>query len=302
MAFSAKSTAEEVTEGLDLNGRTFVVTGVNSGLGYETMRVLTMRGAHVIGAARNMAKARESCALINGNATPIACELSEMDSVAACAYKIKAMGIGVDVLICNAGIMALPELQVKNGLEMQFLTNHLGHFLLTYLLQDALKASPEGRIVMLSSAAHRMAPRGGIAFDNLDGRDSYSPWAAYGQSKLANLLTARSFNERLAGSSVTANAVHPGVITTNLGRNMSGWFGRVLSNPMVNSVRQSFMKTVPQGAATQCYVAAHPDLKGVGGKYYVDCKPAAVSIQAKDDKLAKRLWDYSLEYLRDYLD
>ena len=132
----AKSTAEEVTAGLDLSDKTFVVTGVNSGLGHETMRVLTSRGAHVIGAARSMDKATAACDSVEGESTPVACELSDMDSVAACARTIQDSGKAVDGLICNAGIMALPELKVKDGLELQFLTNHMGHFLLTYLLQE----------------------------------------------------------------------------------------------------------------------------------------------------------------------
>ena len=180
--FNKKSTAEDVTSGLDLSGLNILITGVNSGLGFESMRVLADRGAHVIGAARTLKKAREACKSVQGKTTPVACELSDMSSVAKCAEKVKALAIPIDRIICNAGIMALPKLQVKNGLEMQFLTNHMGHFLLLSLLQETVKESSEGRIVLLSSAAHQLTVKGGINFNNLDGSRGYSAWQFYGQS------------------------------------------------------------------------------------------------------------------------
>ena len=302
MAFNARSTAEQVTEGLDLSGKTYLVTGVNSGLGMETMRVLTMRGGHVIGAARTMSKARDACESIDGKTTPVACELSEMDSVAACAYKVRTLGIPIDALICNAGIMALPELTVKRGLEMQFLTNHMGHFLLTYLLQDELIKAEEGRIVILSSSAHWAARGKGIDFTNLDGSKGYDPFDFYCKSKLANLLTARAFNNHLNESGVTANAVHPGVINTGLSRDVGGLLGAVFNNKMFAKVSSVFMKSIPQGASTQCYVATHPEVKGVGGLYFADNKPAKMSAQAGNDDLGLKLWDYSLRYLHEYVE
>ena len=166
--FTKRSTAEQVTNDVDLTGKTIVLTGVNSGLGYETMRVLTARGAHVIGLARTLHKATEACKQMDGTTTPVACELSDLDSVKRCAGSIVAKDIPIDVLICNAGIMALPKLILKDGLEMQFLTNHMGHFLLVYLLQEKVKQA-QGRIVMLSSSGHQLTVKGGINFDNLDG-------------------------------------------------------------------------------------------------------------------------------------
>lgn len=300
--FDRRATAEEVTAGLDLSGKTVAVTGVNSGLGHETMRVLAERGAHVIGAARTLDKAREACESVDGDTTPVACELSEMDSVLECARTINALDVPLDVLICNAGIMAPARLSVKNGLESQFLTNHMGHFLLTYLLQDALKEAPEGRIVMLSSLAHALAGRRAIDYDNLDGSRGYRPWQFYGQSKLANLLAARAFNERLRGSSVTANAVHPGVISTNLSRDVGGLSGWLLRNPAVSALSARLLnKSVAEGASTQCFVATHPSLKGVGGRYFADNAEARPLIRGKPRELAERLWAFSVDYLAPYL-
>jgi WW domain-containing oxidoreductase len=300
--FNSRSTAEEVTAGLDLSGKTVVVTGVNSGLGHETLRVLAQRGAHVIGAARTLEKARAACKSVAGDTTPVACELAEMESVRDCARTINALDAPVDVLICNAGIMAPARLSVKNGLESQFLTNHMGHFLLTYLLQDTLKKAPEGRIVMLSSLAHALAGRRAIDYDNLDGSRGYRPWQFYGQSKLANLLTARAFNERLRGTSVTANAVHPGVIGTNLSRDVGGFSGWLLRNPAVSALSERLLnKSVAEGASTQCFVATHPSLKGVGGRYFADNAEARPVIRGNPRGLADRLWEFSVDYLASYL-
>lgn len=301
--FGKKSTAEDVTAGLNLQGQTIVITGVNSGLGHEAMRVLAMRGAHVIGAARTMEKAEQACNSVPGNTTPIACELSDLDSVKHCAEQIIAMNVPIDVLICNAGIMALPKLVVKDGLELQFLTNHMGHFLLTYLLQDVIKRAQAGRIVMLSSEAYRLAVKGGINFNNLDGSQGYSPSRFYGQSKLANLLTTVAFNERLQQFGVTANAVHPGMIITNLARDVDGILRFILStNLLKNALEKMFGKTIGQGASTECYVAVHPDVASVGGLYYSNNAPAKTSYYSGNKELADKLWDYSVNYIRPYLE
>lgn len=300
--FKRKPTAESVTEGLDLTGKTIVITGINSGLGYETMRVLARRGAHVIGLARTMQKATDACTSVAGRTTPLACELSDMASVKRCAEEIVGTGLSIDCLICNAGILALPDLQVKDGLELQFLTNHMGHFLLTYLLQGKIKSAREGRIVMVSSAGHKWTVTGGIDFENLDGSHGYDPWKFYGQSKLAGLLTALAFNERLENDGVTANAVHPGGIATDITRNVNGILGFLVKSPLKKLVSgRFFVKTIEQGAATQCYVAVHPDLKGKGGLYFANNRVAKTSRYGRDRELAIRLWDYSVAYLRDYL-
>lgn len=280
------TTAEEATAGLDLHGRTILLTGCNSGIGHETLRVLALRGAHVIGAARTEEKARSACQGVSGETTPVACELSEPASVQACVERVRALGRPLDAVICNAGIMALPELRQQYGYELQFFTNHIGHFILVTSLLDDL--APEGRVVMVASDAHKGAPAEGIQLDNLSGERGYRPWVAYGQSKLANILFANELAKRLGGSGRTANSVHPGVIHTNLGRNMNpiARGALALAAPLV-------LKSLAQGAATQCYVAVHPSLRGVSGKYFADCNEATPTALARDEALASKLWEAS---------
>ena len=285
--FGYHSTAEELTKDLDLSGRTYLVTGSNSGLGLETVRVLALRGARVIAAARTVKKARAACAGSGGEIVPIACELSDPASVRACVEKVKADGVTLDAIICNAGIMGLPKLQQAHGYELQFFTNHIGHFILTTGLLDRL--ADGGRVVVVSSSAHNFAPKAGIEFDNLSGERSYGAWRAYGQSKLANLLFAKELARRLQGAGKTANAVHPGVIlTTNLSRNVP--------SPLMLLARSAaslFTKTIAQGAATQCFAAAHPSLEKTSGAYFVDCNVGRSSALSHDAALAERLWEES---------
>ncbi len=230
--FGYGSSAEEVTEGLSLSGKTILITGCNSGLGLEMLRVLRLRGAHVVGTARTEAKAKEA-----GADTPLACELADPASVRGCVAAVKKSGVRLDALVCNAGIMALPKLEKACGYELQFFTNHIGHFILTTGLLDAL--TDEGRVVILSSSAHSMAPKEGIQFDNLSGDKGYKPWTAYGQSKIANLLFAKELGRRFEGTKKTANAVHPGVIHTGLSRSMPGFQQAAMS-----LVGPLFLKTV----------------------------------------------------------
>jgi WW domain-containing oxidoreductase len=171
--FSYGSTAEEVTAGLSLAGKTILVTGCNSGLGLETLRVLALRGAHVIGTARNEDKARQACQSISGKTTGLACELAEPASVRACVAAVKRLDLRLDAIICNAGIMALPKLRQAFGYELQFFTNHIGHFILVTGLLETL--AEDGRVVMVSSMGHRSAPAQGIEFDNLSGEKGYRP-------------------------------------------------------------------------------------------------------------------------------
>lgn len=296
MAFNRRSTAEEVTDGCDLSGQTIVITGVNSGLGMESMRILAMRGAHVISLARTLEKAQEACDSVAGKTTPLACELSDLSSVVACAQQIQSMGMPIDVLMTNAGIMAPRSISLAHSLEMQFITNHLGHFVLIHHLLEQVKQAPAGRIVILSSAAHTMTVKGGIDFGNLDGSNGYDAWKFYGQSKLANLLTARALASRLQGSDVTVNAVHPGIIRTNLGRDAGGFLIRLMS-----LFAALVEKNIPQGAATQCFVATHPSLDGVSGAYFSDCKKARTSSYGRNDLLAEELWAESEKLAADFL-
>jgi NAD(P)-dependent dehydrogenase (short-subunit alcohol dehydrogenase family) len=294
--FDDNSTAEDVTEGLDLSGMTFAITGANSGLGYETMRVLAMRGAHVIGIARTQAKADKACASIDGETTAVFLDLADWDSVLACADRIKALDTPLDGLITNAGIMALEELQLVNGVEKQFAVNHLGHFILINQLQETVLAADQGRFVLLSSRAHRRAENG-IEFDNLDGSQHYDPWTAYGVSKLSNALCARELARRLSHTEATANSVHPGVISTNLGKHLPQW-----QQTAAKYLGWMFMKTIPEGAATQSYVATNPELVGVRGFYFADCQVSeGDSPYLYDDAMAAKLWEVSVELTRDYL-
>lgn len=285
--FGYGSTAEEVTEGLSLEGKTFLVTGCNSGLGAEALRVLTLRGARVVGTARTVEKAKAACDEARGGATtPLACELSDPISVRSCAADVKRAGIKLDAILCNAGIMALPKLEKAHGYELQFFTNHIGHFLLVTLLLDEL--TDAGRVVVVSSAAHRSAPPEGVQLDNLDGEKGYSPWKNYGQSKIANILFAKELARRFGGTKRTANAVHPGVIRTNLVRHMNplAAFGLSIAGAIA-------LKDVAQGAATEVYVATNPSLATVSGEYFEDCNIARPRRDANDEALAKKLWEAS---------
>ena len=290
-AFGKRSTAEDVTAGMDLSGKTALVTGCNSGLGLETMRVLAMRGAHVIGAARTLEKAENACAGIEGKTTPLAVELTDLPGIVAAAGQVAAMDVPLDMLILNAGIMQLPELQLTNGVERQFAVNHVGHFLLTIRLLDQVKAAEAGRVVVVSSGAHRWAPDG-IRFDNLDGSKDYDPREAYGVSKTANGLFSRELARRLANTNATSNSLHPGVIPTNLSRHLPQR-NYDMSNPM--------FKTIPEGSATQCYVATSADLDRVTGFYFDDCNPAVPNAHMQDDAMAEKLWAVSEELVGDYL-
>jgi NAD(P)-dependent dehydrogenase (short-subunit alcohol dehydrogenase family) len=280
--FGYGSTAQDVVRALDLTGKTVLLTGCNSGIGAEALRALAARGATVIGAARSEEKARAACADAPGS-VPVACELSEPASVRACVAQVKQRREPLAAIICNAGIMAPPKLTQKHGLELQFLTNHVGHFLLVTGLLD--KLASDARVVVLSSDAHRAAPEGGIDFDNLSGERGYSGWQAYGRSKLANLLFAKQLARRFRGSKRVANAVHPGVIATNLDRHMSPLVGvgLALARPLA-------LKTPAQGAATEVWAAVHPDAAGLSGEYLSHCNVAKARALALDEPLAEQLW------------
>jgi WW domain-containing oxidoreductase len=280
--FGYGSTAEQVTEGVDLSGKTILVTGCNSGLGLETMRVLAKRGAHVIGTSRTETKASEAGRSVGGKTTGLACELSEPKSVRAALETLHDKGTKLDAIIANAGIMALPKLETAFGYELQFFTNHVGHFMLVTGLLDLL--TDDARVVIVSSGAHSSAPDGGIQFDNLDGKKGYAPWTNYGQSKIANILFAKQLAKRLGGKK-TANALHPGVIKTNLGRHMNPFAGVALT---IGSAIA--MKSIPEGAATQCYVAVNPGAATITGEYWSDCNVARCRADARDPVLAEKLW------------
>ena len=280
--FGYGSTTDDVTAGMDLKGKTYLVTGCNSGLGLETTRILLARGGQVIALARTADKAREAGTQAGSAVLPYACELSEPASVRSAVQAIVADGHRIDAMILNAGIMALPTRTVQYGQELQFLTNHIGHFILCTGLLSQLAA--DGRVVVLSSAAHQNPPRGGICFDDLSLEKNYGSWSSYGQSKLANLLFARELARRLPAGQV-ANAVHPGVISTNLGRHMGSFM-----NGAMNLVGGLFLKTIPEGAATQVWAATHPSTATLTGQYMADCNVAKSSAHGQNMDMAARLW------------
>eukprot|EP00249_Psilotum_nudum_P018397 c26784_g1_i2 orf=727-1335(+) len=192
--------------------------------------------------------------------------------------------------------MACPYQLSVDGIEIQFATNHIGHFLLTNLLLDKMKSTAEmtgieGRIVNVSSLAHGWAPSQGINFDHINDKSSYSPYQAYGQSKLANILHANELARRLKaeGANITANSLHPGIIESNLHRHSRSLHSFIMV------VAKFMWKSIPQGASTQCYVGLHPNVKGVSGKYFVDCNEAKPKALALDESLAMRLWEFSMK-------
>ncbi|KAI7728704.1 hypothetical protein M8C21_019075 [Ambrosia artemisiifolia] len=302
--FGSATTAEQVTEGIDASHLTVVITGGASGIGLETARVLALRGAHVIIAARNMEAANDAKQNIiknnqNAKVDILQLDLSCLKSVKAFADNFLALNIPLNILINNAGIMFCPYQLSQDGVEMQFATNHLGHFYLTKLLLDKMKSTAsatgiEGRIVNVSSVAHLHTYKEGIKFDTINDKDSYSEKLAYGQSKLANLLHANELSRLLKeeGANVTVNSVHPGLIMTNLMKHS------IKLMRIMNLLTYVLWKNVPQGAATTCYVAVHPNMKGVSGNYYLDCNEWPASDFARDPKMAKKLWDYSNHLLQ----
>lgn len=289
--FGYRSTADDVVASLDLAGKTILITGCTSGIGFESMKSLGRRGARIIAAARTADKAAEAARQAGIDAIPVACELADPTSVRSAIDAIRPHG-PIDVLLLNAGIMAVPKAELVHGYERQFFTNHIGHFLLATGLLDAL--SPTGRVVAVSSAAHRMTVRGGIDFDNLDAKKGYSAFRFYGQSKLANILFVRELARRFAGTERRAYAVHPGVIATNLTRQMNP-----LMRGMTKALGPVFLKSPPQGAATQVWAAVHPDAAAHSGAFLADCNVASASTAARDDALAAKLWTESERIARD---
>ena len=297
--FDRDATAEEVTEGLDLSGKVAVVTGCNSGIGYETLRVLALRGAYVIGTGRTLEKAQRACDSVRGITHPIELELSDYESVVACSEEILALERPVDILICNAGIRAV-EHEIVNGVEQDFAVNHLGHFLLVNRLLGGLFAAPQGRVVVVSSAAAygSSVPAGGIQFDNLDGHKGFETSTAYAHSKLANALFSRQLAKRLKDTRITSNALHPGVIKTAIARDSSA-----LLNLGFSIYAAVSGKSLEEGAATTCYVATHPTLSRVSGLFFQDCNAVRIdgNNYLEDDQQAERLWQVSEELTKDYL-
>ncbi|EEF49082.1 short-chain dehydrogenase TIC 32, chloroplastic [Ricinus communis] len=307
-AFSASSTAEEVTQGIDGSGLTAVVTGATSGIGTETARVLALRGVHVIMGVRNIVAAGDVKAAIikeipTAKVDAMDLDLSSMASVRKFALNFNSSGLPLNILINNAGVATGKFMLSKDNVEQHFATNHLGHFLLTNLLLETMKRTARksgrvGRIINVSSEGHRVSYHGGIRFDNINDPSGYSRYFAYCQSKLANVLHANELARRLKedGANVTANSLHPGMIPTNLFSSSS-----ILSNSVAAGLFKMLsgvvLKNVQQGAATTCYAALHPEVERISGAYFVNSSLGQASSMARDVNLAKKLWDFSMDII-----
>lgn len=307
--FGAETTTDEVLAGIDLTGRTALVTGGASGLGLETARAFAAHGARVVIAARDLAKAEAAAAGIrkqhpDADVTCDQLDLASLASVREFAARFAAAHPTLDLLINNAGVMACPQGVTADGFEMQFGTNHLGHFLLTNLLAPTLIATARDgrkvRVVNLSSRAH---VRNEVDFSDPHYRArEYEKWEAYGQSKTANVQFTVALDRRLAPHGVRVFAVHPGVIGTPLMRHLNRDDLVMLSKTAADRGATLAMKSVPQGAATSVYAATAPELAGKGGIYLEDCGIApnddvsmdfGVRSYAIDPAKAEALWDLS---------
>ena len=274
-----------------LKGKTVVMTGANTGIGKETAVDLAARGARVILGCRNLEKGKEAIKEIqersgNQNVFLEKLDLASLESVRSFADKILNSESHLDILVNNAGVMACPYQKTEDGFEMQFGVNHLAHFLLTLLLLDRLKRSQPSRVINVSSDGHRLGS-GKIKFDDIHHEKSYSRWEAYNDSKLANVLFTRELCKRLEGTHVTVNAVHPGVVSTELGRHS-------LVSSIIFLFFWYFVKTPLQGAQTVIHCAVSEEMEGISGKYLKDCQTVEPSKGAQDDDAAKKLWEVSV--------
>lgn len=302
--FGAKSTTDEVLEGIDLKGKRALVTGVSSGLGVETARSLTAHGAEVIGTARDVAKARAA----NEGVRIVEMDLSDLKSVRACADALVKEGKKLDAIIANAGVMAAPQGKTKDGFETQLGTNHLGHFVFVNRLVPLLNDG--ARIVIVASSGHRMAPFS-VDDPNFE-HTAYDPWVAYARSKTANVLFAVELDRRLKSRGIRATALHPGGIRTELGRHVGhrdeAAMVTAINAELAKEGRPPFeWKTIPQGAATSVWAAFRARADDIGGRYCEDCHVGEVTTAplsaispgvrpyALDPENAKAVWKKSEE-------
>jgi NAD(P)-dependent dehydrogenase (short-subunit alcohol dehydrogenase family) len=302
--FTAESTADEVIDGIDLTGRRAIVTGGASGIGIETARALAGAGAEVTLAVRNLAageRTADDIIAATGNKQVLVAPLDLADRASVAAFTAEWDG-PLHILVNNAGVMACPEARTAEGWELQFATNHLGHFALATGLHSALAAAGGARIASVSSSAHLHSP---VVFDDIQFRErEYEPWAAYGQSKTANVLFAVEASRRWAGDGITVNALMPGTIRTGLQRHVTeAELDRLRAQVGATEVH---WKTPEQGAATSVLVVTSPLLAGVGGRYFEDCNEAAphqpgsrrgVAAYALDPDAAALLWQVSVDLL-----
>jgi NAD(P)-dependent dehydrogenase (short-subunit alcohol dehydrogenase family) len=302
--FGADTTTSEVIAGVDLRGKVALVTGASGGLGAETARALAQAGAEVVTTARDVPKGRKAADEIRASTGNDAVEVMELELSAATSVRrfaeaFRARHPVLHILVNNAGVMGCPLARNDEGFEMQFATNHLGHFLLTALLAPTLRAAAPARVVSLSSRGHRFSP---VVFDDIHFEwRAYDKWSAYGQSKTANVLFAVELDRRLGPAGVRANAVHPGAIVTELGRHLSAEDIEELRSRAPGG--RLTWKTVPAGAATSVWAATAPELEGRGGLYLEDCHVAELRRDEEDEggcepwaldpTAARRLWEVS---------
>lgn len=275
-----------------LDGKVALITGANSGIGKETALDLASRGAHVILACRDVEKGEEAATEIRIRVGGAKVEVRELDLADTCSIRTFAQRFlrevdHLHILINNAGIMMCPYMKTVDGFEMHIGVNHLGHFLLTYLLIGLLKRSAPSRIVVVSSLAHNF---GWIRFHDLHSQGSYNSGLAYCQSKLANVLFTRELARRLHGSNVTVNSVHPGTVRSELVRHSTAM-------SLLFAVFSMFLKTPKEGAQTSVYCAIAEELQSISGKHFSDCAPAFVAPQGRNEETARKLWDVSCELL-----
>jgi NAD(P)-dependent dehydrogenase (short-subunit alcohol dehydrogenase family) len=275
MAFGWESTTDEVLEGIDLAGKRVLVTGASAGLGVETVRALAAHGATVVGAARDLSKAKRALGAAGaGDIELVELDLASLASVRRAADALLAQKRPLDAIVANAGVMAIPTLTfTEDGFETQFGTNHLGHFVFVNRLAPLLSAA--GRVVVLSSAGHRFAD---VDLDDPSFRTAaYNPFLAYGRSKTANILFAVALDARLKGRGVRVNAVHPGVIQTELGRHMTPEMIQQITGAAPGGAPAMRFKSIPQGAATSCWSGFTAAADAVGGRYCEDCHVAELT-------------------------
>ncbi|CAF0995457.1 unnamed protein product [Brachionus calyciflorus] len=282
------------TSKVGLDGKTVIITGANTGIGRETALDMARRGARVILACRDLDKALQTADDIrkesgNGNVFVEILDLASFESIRKFSSKINSQEDRIDILINNAGIMMCPKWKTKDGYEMQFGVNHLGHFLLTNLLLDKIKQSGPSRIINVSSRAHE---KGKMNWDDLNSENSYEPQEAYRQSKLCNVLFTRELAKRLEGTNVSTHSLHPGVVRTELGRYFGETYGFKASifKFLFYPIAMWFFKTPVEGAQTTIYCAVEENMSGLNGAYFSDCKPKQLLSHALNDNDARKLW------------
>ena len=284
-----KTSADDVLTGVDLAGRSVLVTGANAGIGFETARSLAAHGARVLLGCRSDAKADDTAARIraahpDADVVPTRLDLGSLADVRRCCDALEVDSLAA--VVCNAGVYGGPYAETADGFERTVGVCHIGHFLLVHLLRSRLAKDGGGRVVMVASGSHKHPAR--LNFDRLPlPPEKYMDMVAYGQAKLCNVLFAFELNRRWASDGITGTALHPGaMIATEITRS-------TLAGRLLFKLVRPFTKSIGQGAATSVYCATAPELEGVGGTYYVDCREAKASAEARDPGVAARLWKLS---------